>query len=82
MPVSVITRDGQAEALYLVVETKGYDNQTDIPENERWKIESARQFFTALGTQGIKVEYRTKIKHETLAQLIQQIDAEKPLQTA
>lgn len=78
----VITRNGQAEALYLVVETKGYDNQTDIPENERWKIESARQFFTALGTQGIKVEYRTKIKHETLAQLIQQIDAEKPLQTA
>lgn len=70
----VISRNGQAQALYLVVETKGYDNRADIPDDERWKIDSAKRFFAALNKQGLDVQYRTKINHETLAQLIQQID--------
>ena len=71
----VVSQEGRAQALYLVVETKGYDSEADIPGEERWKIDSARQFFAALKAQGVDVRYRTKIKHETLAQLIQQIDA-------
>lgn len=71
----VVSQGGQAQALYFVVETKGYDGLQDIPEDERWKIESAKQFFAALKTLGVDVEYRTKINHQTLAQLIQQIDA-------
>jgi len=70
----VIQQDGQATAMYLVVETKGYDSQQDIPERERWKIDSAKHFFAALKLHGIDVHYKTKINHDSLAQLIKQID--------
>ena len=70
----VIARNGQAQALYLVVETKGYDNRQDIPERERWKMDSAVHFFNALKGKGIEVHYKTKINNDSLAQLVQQID--------
>lgn len=72
----VLARAGKAEALYLVVETKGYDNDGDIPVKERWKIDSAKQFFKALQELpalkggGVQVKYQTKINGESLAQLI------------
>lgn len=70
----VISQEGRAQALYLVVETKGYDNQQDIPERERWKIASAKHFFAALKDQGVEVHYKTKINHDALTQLLQEID--------
>ena len=71
-----IAQDGKAQALYLVVETKGYDSRSEIPVKEKWKIDSARQFFKALQDlpelkeKGIQVRYETKINGERLAQLI------------
>ncbi|GAB1386421.1 hypothetical protein MASR1M59_15690 [Melaminivora sp.] len=70
----VLTQDGQAQALFLVVETKGYDSNADIPARERLKIASARHFFDALRAQGVPVAFQTKINHESLAQIIGQID--------
>lgn len=70
----VINQEGRAQALYLVVETKGYDSQQDIPERERWKIASAKHFFAALKDQGVEVHYKTKINHDALTQLMQEID--------
>ncbi|MEY4979446.1 MAG: hypothetical protein RLZZ352_1716 [Pseudomonadota bacterium] len=67
----VIRRAGQAQALYLVVETKGYDSEADIPEGERWKLQSARRFFEALQAQGVPVRFETKINQAALASLIQ-----------
>lgn len=66
----VIRRAGATEALYLVVETKGYGIEAEVPERERWKIQSARKFFEALKARGIAVKYETKINHQHLAQLI------------
>ena len=72
----VIAQGDQAQALYLVVETKGYDSRSDIPAREQWKIASARQFFQALQAlpelqaQGVRIRYETKINQESLAQLI------------
>ena len=66
----VIRRANAPQALYLVVETKGYDTEAEVPERERWKIQSARRFFAALQAQGVPVKYETKINHEQLAQLI------------
>ncbi|MDO8252292.1 MAG: DEAD/DEAH box helicase family protein [Rhodoferax sp.] len=71
-----ITQDGTTQALYLVVETKGYDNRSDIPVKEKWKIDSAKQFFKALQElpelkgKGVQIHYQTKINGEHLAQLI------------
>jgi len=67
-------QDGHAQALYLVVETKGYDSTAEIPELERWKIDSAKQFFTALKAQGLNVHFKTKINGTSMAQLISEID--------
>ena len=71
-----ITQDGTAQALYLVVETKGYDDRSEIPVKEKWKIDSARQFFKALQAlpelkdKGVQIRFETKINGERLAQLI------------
>ena len=71
-----IAQDGTTQALYLVVETKGYDNRSDIPLKEKWKIDSAKQFFKALQDlpelkeKGVQIRYETKINGERLAQLI------------
>lgn len=70
----VISQDGQAQSLYLVVETKGYDSHAEIPDGERWKIESAKRFFEALKAQGVDVQFLTKINHQTLGQILGQID--------
>lgn len=70
----VISQEGRAQALYLVVETKGYDSRQDIPERERWKMDSAKHFFAALKEQGVEVHYKTKINQDSLSQLMQEID--------
>mgnify|MGYP001205046513 FL=1 len=72
----VIAQGGQAQALYLVVETKGYANEADIALKERQKITSAKRFFQALQdlpqlqAQGVQIRYQTKINGESLVQLI------------
>lgn len=68
-----VLQGDDAQALYLVVETKGYDNHGDIPTQERRKIDSAKRFFEALREQGTPVEFHTKLNRETLAQIIHQI---------
>jgi type III restriction enzyme len=71
-----IAQDGNAQALYLVVETKGYDSRSEIPVKEKWKIDSAKQFFKALQElpelkeKGVQIRYETKINGERLAQLL------------
>jgi type III restriction enzyme len=68
-----VLQGADVQAMYLVVETKGYDNYGDIPTKERWKIESAKRFFEALRQQGTPVEFHTKLNRESLAQIIHQI---------
>jgi type III restriction enzyme len=68
-----VLQGDKPEALYLVVETKGYDSDVDIPPQERQKIDSAKRFFEALRAQGTPVEFHTKLNRETLAQIIHQI---------
>lgn len=71
-----IAQGGTAQALYLVVETKGYDNLGEIPAREKWKIDSAKHFFKALQelpslkAQGVRIHYETKINGDSLSQLI------------
>jgi type III restriction enzyme len=68
-----VLQGDDAQALYLVVETKGYDNFGDIQTRERGKIESAKRFFEALRQQGTPVAFHTKLNRESLAQIIHQI---------
>ena len=74
---ALMTNDGEAQALYLVVETKGYDNMQDVPPKERRKIESARRFFQALRENGTPVHFETRLNADRLTQLIQQIQTSR-----
>jgi type III restriction enzyme len=71
----VIQQHGQAQALYMVVETKGYNSPLDIPKRESLKMDSAERFFAALQAQtGNTVHFQRKINSDTLRQILQQIN--------
>ncbi|MDY9917326.1 MAG: DEAD/DEAH box helicase family protein [Proteiniphilum sp.] len=62
--------------VFLVVESKGYDTATKIPEDERGKIAFARKFFGKVNekyqSEGIKIMYEERINRTTLSTLIQE----------
>ncbi len=61
--------------LFLVVETKGYKNNQDIPEKEQKKIKYAEKFFQALQKEmpNISIQYKTRVNAETLSDLLQEM---------
>lgn len=65
--------------LILVVEAKGYDASTDIPENEKRKIEFAKIYFEKLNefyknqNSPIQIRYTERIRKAQLASLITEI---------
>ncbi len=56
----------------LVVETKGVENESELREEEKRKISTAKKFFEALKKQGVNIEYKTKIKDQ-LSALINEV---------
>jgi type III restriction enzyme len=71
----VLSQRGKAAALYLVVETKGYENYAQVPERERWKIASAEAFFAALKTQHrFDVSFKRKLSRHALSAVLAEID--------
>ena len=58
--------------LFLVVETKGYDNESDIPDDEKQKIKYAKKFFKALHEKIPEIEicYKTRINRKSLGDLL------------
>lgn len=57
----------------LVVETKGVENESELREEEKRKISTAKKFFEALKKQGVNIEYKTKIKKINLSALINEV---------
>ncbi|PIQ04038.1 MAG: hypothetical protein CO158_05110 [Piscirickettsiaceae bacterium CG_4_9_14_3_um_filter_43_564] len=64
------------KTFYLVVETKGYDTETAIPDPEKIKIAAAKRFFETLKAQesGIEVHYKTKINNQQLVNLLAEMN--------
>ena len=58
--------------LFLVVEAKGYQNESDIPKAEKQKINYAKKFFESLQKQipDIEIKYKTRINSQQLIDLI------------
>ncbi len=65
--------DGQT--LYLVVETKGYDREADIPEDESQKIRYGQKFFDTLNKESpdVNVVYQTRINRQKLHELLKSV---------
>ncbi|GHR54843.1 type III restriction-modification system endonuclease [Helicobacter pylori] len=57
----------------LVVETKGVENESELREEEKRKISTAKKFFEALKKQGVNIEYKTKMKKVQLSALINEV---------
>ncbi|WQR86131.1 type III restriction-modification system endonuclease [Helicobacter pylori] len=57
----------------LVVETKGIENESELCDEERRKISTAKKFFEALKKQGVNIEYKTKLSNDQLSALINEV---------
>ncbi len=57
----------------LVVETKGVEHESELRDEEKHKISTAKKFFEALKKQGVNIEYKTKIKKDQLSALINEV---------
>ncbi|MGL2916764.1 DEAD/DEAH box helicase family protein [Helicobacter pylori] len=57
----------------LVVETKGVEHESELRDEEKRKISTAKKFFEALKKQGVNIEYKTKMKKDQLSALINEV---------
>ncbi len=57
----------------LVVETKGVENESELREEEKRKISTAKKFFESLKKQGVNIEYKTKMNKDQLSALINEV---------
>ncbi|WRA43564.1 type III restriction-modification system endonuclease [Helicobacter pylori] len=57
----------------LVVETKGVEHKSELRDEEKRKISTAKKFFEALKKQGVNIEYKTKMKKDQLSALINEV---------
>ncbi|GAA7351802.1 restriction endonuclease [Helicobacter pylori] len=57
----------------LVVETKGVEHESELREEERRKISTAKKFFEALKKQGVNIEYKTKLNNDQLSALVNEV---------
>ncbi len=57
----------------LVVETKGVENESELRQEERRKISTAKKFFEALKKQGVNIEYETKMNKDQLSALVNEV---------
>lgn len=64
----------EGNKIFLVVEAKGYKSSTEIPVDEKGKIDFAKKYFEALGEhykdQNIKISFKERIDKTQLAALI------------
>ena len=67
-------KSSEGKKVFLVVEAKGYNLLTDIPEKEQIKIDFAKKYFEALGEhykdQNIRISFKERINKTQLAALI------------
>ena len=67
-----VVKAGDKKKLYLVVETKGYDDEKDISDPEKAKIAVGKKFFEALQLEhpDLDIKFKTKLNKPDLHQLI------------
>lgn len=65
-------RDGSKE-LNLVIETKDYKNENEVPSDQQFKINCARRFFDKLKEDGVEVKFRTQLKNDQIITIIKEL---------
>ena len=62
----------EGKTLFLIVETKGYKYEKDIPEEEQNKIDYAKKFFKRLQEElpNIDIKYKTRLNNQSLRDML------------
>ena len=67
----------EGNKVFLVVEAKGYQSSTAIPEDEKAKIDFAKKYFEALSEhykdQNVKISFKERINKTQLAALLKEV---------
>lgn len=66
----VVKRKDGTRILNLIVETKDYDREDQIPADQMIKIECAKVFFANLEAEGYKVVFQPQLKKDKIAGII------------
>lgn len=69
-----VVKDGSGQTLFLVVETKGYDSETEVPEDQKKKIDYGRRFFESLQKTlpaDTKVRFRRRLNLDGMSEILQ-----------
>lgn len=64
--------DGSKE-LNIVIETKAYDNETQMAQDEERKIDCAEEFFKALQADGYEVRFRRQLNTSGVKAIINEL---------
>lgn len=65
-------KDGQ-EALYIVIESKGYDNNSGLSEDEKSKIACAKQLYKKMSEEGIDVKFEKQLNTQQVMDIINRL---------
>ncbi|ABK90354.1 DEAD/DEAH box helicase family protein [Francisella tularensis subsp. novicida] len=70
----LVDRGENQKQLFLVVETKGYKNNSDIPQAEKTKIDYAKKFFEGLQKQlpDVEIRFKTRVNKQELSNILQE----------
>lgn len=79
-----LLKDEKGAKIFFVCETKGYEKESDIPQDEKRKIEYAKKFFETLSEnlknakKGIRVVFATRINKQDLLSVLKNALKETP----
>lgn len=72
--------DSNGKKIFFVCESKGYDDENEIPKNEMQKIKYAEKFFTQLSKKlendNIQIIFKKRINKQTLLECLRQTQGE------
>ena len=69
----VVKRDNDIKEINLVLETKDYKTEDDIPSDQKYKIKCAERFFEQLKKDGYDVKFRVQINNTQISNLIRNL---------
>lgn len=69
----VVKRDNDIKEINLVIETKDYKTEEDIPSDQKYKIKCAERFFEQLKEDGYDVKFRVQINNTQISNLIKNL---------
>ena len=70
-------RTDKGKKIFFVAETKGYDSESTIPDDDKLKVEYAKRFFEELNNEvtesGIKVVFKQRINKQSMLELLKEV---------